>query len=79
MNVGKTTIRNNEIRNNAPVPFGCPGSELVLAIRIRNYNHDLVKLLKINTFYSSSMMAKPGSEARSGSKACTEVDKMINA
>ncbi len=22
MNVGKTTIRNNEIRNNAPVPFG---------------------------------------------------------
>ncbi len=21
MNVGKTTIRNNEIRNNAPVPF----------------------------------------------------------
>jgi hypothetical protein len=26
MNVGKTTIRNNEIRNNAPVPSKMPSS-----------------------------------------------------
>ncbi len=39
MNVGKTTIRNNEIRNNAPVPTIVVSDEeigiMLMAIRIR--------------------------------------------
>jgi hypothetical protein len=73
-----------------PHGFGCPGSESVLAIRIRNYSHEFLKLVKINTCYTSSMMSKPRSEACTekdkmiialvpAQKHCTDVDKIINA
>jgi hypothetical protein len=38
MNVGKTTIRNNEIRNNAPVPIGGEVREGEVAERVREGN-----------------------------------------
>ncbi len=45
MNVGKTTIRNNEIRNNAPVPrIGDTGSRY---LKKKNYLASILSTLNV--------------------------------
>jgi hypothetical protein len=65
MNVGKTTIRNNEIRNNAPVPLiglGIFHGDLDFfdlhekSLDLSNYEIFPHKILKSRTFKKSSIL-----------------------